>query len=167
MTTYITLADLQVFRPDIDPARADALIKSAEAQALTAAPDIGLEAFVTDSNKMEVLKGILRGAILRWDDLLNTGQSLTARSETAGPFSHNETVDTRQPGGVSLWPSELDKIRNLVGGNTGKAFAINTNPGVYDSPHSPICALNFGANYCSCGAILTNLLYPLYEAVDF
>lgn len=29
--------------------------------------------------------------------------------------------------------------------------------------HAEICALNFKATYCSCGADLTNDQYPLYE----
>lgn len=41
------------------------------------------------------------------------------------------------------------------------SFAIDTawNAGV----HAAICALNFGALYCSCGADLTNYAYPLFE----
>lgn len=31
------------------------------------------------------------------------------------------------------------------------------------SGHADICTLNFGGLYCSCGASLTNYLYPLYE----
>jgi hypothetical protein len=42
------------------------------------------------------------------------------------------------------------------------AFAVDT-VGFRNAVHSDICALNFGALYCSCGAVLTNLVYPLYE----
>lgn len=41
------------------------------------------------------------------------------------------------------------------------AFAIDTYGGA--SVHSEVCALYFGALYCSCGADLTNYTYPLYE----
>jgi hypothetical protein len=41
------------------------------------------------------------------------------------------------------------------------AFAIDTMP-TTGLIHADICALNFGATYCSCGAILTGS-YPLWE----
>jgi hypothetical protein len=41
------------------------------------------------------------------------------------------------------------------------AFAVDT-VGVVINGHADICALNFGAMYCSCGAVLTQAL-PLYE----
>jgi len=44
---------------------------------------------------------------------------------------------------------------------TGGAFTIDTIGAV--SVHSEVCALYFGALYCSCGADLTNYTYPLWE----
>ena len=44
---------------------------------------------------------------------------------------------------------------------TGKAFSITPSGG--RSPHMPWCSLMLGANYCSCGADLTDYQYPLYE----
>jgi hypothetical protein len=44
---------------------------------------------------------------------------------------------------------------------TGKAFSITPSGGC--SAHMPWCNVNFGANWCSCGADLTNYEYPLYE----
>jgi hypothetical protein len=44
---------------------------------------------------------------------------------------------------------------------TTRAFSIR--PDGYGSVHMPWCALLFLANYCSCGADLTNYQYPLYE----
>ncbi len=41
------------------------------------------------------------------------------------------------------------------------AFSIDTTP-TTTVIHADICALNFGALYCSCGAVLTGL-FPLYE----
>lgn len=46
---------------------------------------------------------------------------------------------------------------------TGGAFSVDMAAGYELSPHADICSLNFGATYCSCGASLTNLMYPLYE----
>lgn len=48
---------------------------------------------------------------------------------------------------------------------SGGAFAIDTEPR-YTSNHADICALRFGALYCSCGAVITNLLFPLYERTE-
>ena len=44
---------------------------------------------------------------------------------------------------------------------TGGAFTIDTIGAV--SVHSEVCALYFGALYCSCGADLTNYTHPLWE----
>lgn len=44
---------------------------------------------------------------------------------------------------------------------TGKAFSITPSGGAV--VHMPWCAIMLGANYCSCGADLTNYEYPLYE----
>jgi hypothetical protein len=41
------------------------------------------------------------------------------------------------------------------------AFAVDT-VGTQITQHADICALRFGALYCSCGAVLT-MLFPLYE----
>lgn len=43
----------------------------------------------------------------------------------------------------------------------GKAFSIDTVGS--RAVHADICAINFGAIYCSCGADLTDYRYPLYE----
>lgn len=167
MADYITLADIQVFRADVDVNKTNALIASARAQAIEAVPAILTATFIADVNKMEVLKGILRGAVLRWYD--NGDQGISAKQQAAGPFSISETIDTRQPGGYSLWPSEIERISRAAFGNqaSGKAFAINTVPGTGASPHADICSINFGATYCSCGAVLTNNLYALYETVSY
>lgn len=46
--------------------------------------------------------------------------------------------------------------------SSGGAFALDmVSTGA--SPHADICAVNFGGLYCSCGAVLTNLLFPLWE----
>ena len=46
-------------------------------------------------------------------------------------------------------------------GGEGKAFGIDTSP--WRAVHADICAINFGAIYCSCGADLTGYQFPLYE----
>lgn len=61
----------------------------------------------------------------------------------------------------------LDEWWNLLGlvDKSEGAFAIDT-IGTRYSAHADICALVFGALYCSCGATLTNLYYPLYERTE-
>lgn len=58
----------------------------------------------------------------------------------------------------------LDEWWALLGlaGDTGSAYTIDTYP-TRGGVHSPICALVFGAAYCSCGSDLTRYEYPLYE----
>jgi hypothetical protein len=55
------------------------------------------------------------------------------------------------------WWDLLDPNASAIGG----AFSVDT--ATITAPlHADICSLNFGATYCSCGAILT-LALPLYE----
>lgn len=50
-------------------------------------------------------------------------------------------------------------LLGLTSESTG-AFSIDTT--AVGSVHAAMCALNFGATYCSCGADLTNYAYPLF-----
>lgn len=43
----------------------------------------------------------------------------------------------------------------------GRAFSVR--PTASSCVHMPWCSYMLGANYCSCGADLTNYQYPLYE----
>jgi hypothetical protein len=60
----------------------------------------------------------------------------------------------------------IDEWWTLLGltAPTGGAFSVD----VFNltGNHAAICALAFGALYCSCGADLTNYEYPLYELDD-
>ncbi len=58
----------------------------------------------------------------------------------------------------------IDEWWSLLGltAPTGGAFGVDVF-GLTGAGHAEICALNFGALYCSCGAVLTNELYPLWE----
>jgi len=62
-----------------------------------------------------------------------------------------------------FWPSEIDQLRDLCRGeDTSGAYAIDTLAGLTGIVHADTCSLNFGAAYCSCGAVLTQN-FPLYE----
>ena len=102
-------------------------------------------------------KLVLLGAVKRWAE----AGSGAFQQQTAGPFG--VTVDTRQRSGFNLWPSEIQELQAICStGSVGReAFSIDTAPSVGDN-HADICDIRWG-DTCSCGAILTQGLYPLYE----
>lgn len=79
------------------------------------------------------------------------------RSLSTGPFSVTFAGDS--PGGV--WMTDEERAMLAPPEETSGAFSIDTVPtgGVV---HAESCSINFGAEHCSCGAILTGLM-PLYE----
>jgi hypothetical protein len=149
----LAASDLTPFISGIDPAKAAAMVQDATAMASLVAPCI-LE---DDFPYVMAARAILRGAVLRWHEA-GTG---AFQSTQTGPFG--AMVDTRQQRRGMFWPSEIEQLQSLCATSkrTGKAFDIDTT----NSPtivHADICALNFGAEYCSCGAVLTGL-FPLAE----
>ena len=154
---YLTAADLEPFSPGIDPVKAEAMIDDAVAQAVLVAPCLANEDDLTDHQKAAV-KAVLRAAILRWDD---TGSG-AFRQETVGPFTVSH--DTRQGRRPLFWPSEINQLealcRQVTGSVSGQAFSIDTAPG-FGTYHRDICALHFGAVYCSCGADIAGR--PIFE----
>lgn len=147
----LTLSDLEPFA-DIPPQRAQAMIDDALALAARVAPCI------TDLNfeYADAAKAVIRGAILRWNEA-GTG---ALQQQQVGPFG--QTLDTRQQRRGMFWPSEIEQLQDLCRGEapTG-AFDIDTVGTRGRLGHADICSLNFGATYCSCGYVLTQL-YPLY-----
>lgn len=147
----LTPADLEPFAT-IDPVKAQAMIDDALALAAVLAPCILTEGFAYDA----AAKAIIRGAVVRWHE---AGAGAT-QSQTAGPFGM--TIDTKQQRRGMFFDNEVDQLRLLCqgAGDTSGAFAVDTvSPGTW---HQDICAVNFGAGYCSCGADLTQS-FPLYE----
>ena len=102
-------------------------------------------------------KLILIGAVSRW---AKAGDGALTQW-TAGPFAGN--TDTRQSTGYKLWPSEIRELQDIckTGDDDKGAFSIDTVGCA--TVHADICALNFGASYCSCGADIAG--WPLYEVV--
>lgn len=81
-------------------------------------------------------------------------QGLT--SETIGEYSYRRTGGS----GVYLTAEEKSAISAAGGVEASGIFAVDT---VGTSvTHADICAVNFGAIYCSCGALLS-LAGPLWE----
>lgn len=148
----ITTDDLTPFAT-ITPAKAEAMIADAMAIATLIAPCIATDDFAHP----DAAKAIIRGAVLRW----NEAGSGALQQETAGPFSG--TLDTRQIRRGMYWPSEITQLQDLCKDEQiSVAFSIDTLP-AFATGHAEICSLNFGAQWCSCGAVLTNGIYPLYE----
>lgn len=146
----ISVNDLSAFA-EIPMAKALAMIEDAVALAARVAPCIVEESFAHDG----AAKAILRGAILRWHE----AGSGAIQSESIDDYSR--TVDNRQQRRGMFWPSEIEALQELCRGELSGAFGIDT-VAYRGSLHADICTLNFGALYCSCGAVLTQDL-PLYE----
>lgn len=73
-------------------------------------------------------KLILLGTLKRWAEA--GAGALTQHSQTAGPFNHSESYDTRQRTGYNLWPSEITELQSLCNGQarSGRAFEVDTMP---------------------------------------
>lgn len=139
---------------EIDETTAFAMIEDCMAMAALYAPCIVEESFAHPA----AAKAILRGAVLRWHEAGSGAYS--AETQQAGPFGHTVTMDTRQQRRGMFWPSEINQLRELCQSSKAGAFSVDTAAG-YGSSHAEICSLNFGATYCSCGAVLAGV--PLYE----
>jgi hypothetical protein len=146
----LTPEDLAPFAT-IEPAKAQAMIDDAMALAARIAPCILDDGF-TDPG---AARAILRGAVLRWHDAGSGALS----SQSAGPFA--QVIDNRQPRRGLFWPSEIEQLQDLCKADSTGAFSVDT-VAAPAAQHADICALRFGARYCSCGAVLTMNL-PLYE----
>jgi hypothetical protein len=137
---------------NIPEAKALAMIQDALALAARVAPCILEDAFLYDA----AARAILRGAVLRW---LDAG---TGALQQQSVDDYSQTVDTRQQRRGMFWPSEIQQLQDLCKGEeTSGAYAVDM-VSAASVVHADICALNFGAEYCSCGAVLTQNL-PLYE----
>jgi hypothetical protein len=153
---FLTIDDLENFIEITNPIKAQAMIDDASAIAVLVAPCLADEDDLTAA-QVAAVKAVLRGAIIRWND---AGSGAIA-SETAGPFS--QTLDTRQQRKAMFWPAEIEQLQQICSGTgAGGIFSIDTVPGCGPVIHADICALNFGATYCSCGAVLTGM-WPLWE----
>lgn len=87
-------------------------------------------------------------------------KGLQSRTEAAGPFNDTERWNAADSG-VYLTGRERAAIAAAANVESSSGvFSIDTFAA--GSGHADICAINFGAGYCSCGYDLT-LAYPLYE----
>ncbi len=154
--TIITPADLAPFAT-IDTAKADAMIADAMADASRVAPCIDDDLLAAE--KLPQFRSVLRAALLRWHEA-GTG---ALQAQQAGIYG--QTLDTRQVRKGMFWPSEIESLQAICKGDedTSGAYSVDTVGFAGNMGHADICVLNFGGIYCSCGAVLTAGLYPLYE----
>lgn len=145
-----------------DPDLVQLMVDGLNAKAARIAPCLASTTPPPTPEQLAEAKLILIGTIRRWAEA-GTG---AFQQQAAGPFS--VSTDTRQRAGWNMWPSDIEALQDLCAGDTsgdGKAFAVDTVPtSGYPYIHAQICALNFGADYCSCGAILAGV--PLWEKDD-
>jgi hypothetical protein len=152
MTVTITIDDLTPFAPGIPQDKADAMIKDAMAMARLIAPCID----DVDFAYADQAEAIIKGAIIRWHE---SGQGvLTGR--TALGFS--QTLDTRIPRRSMYLDSEIADLKALcsVAVPADKSSAWGYDTLGTGTLHDDVCALTFGANYCSCGADIAGT--PIY-----
>ena len=138
--------DLSPFA-NIASAKAEAMIDDATGQALTVAPCLAED--LTPVQRKAV-KGILRTAILRWNDAGSGGKVSSQLS--AGPFQQSDTIDTTQQRRGVFYPSEIRALQAICKRKPAP-YAIDMGAR-QATPHTPWCARSMGANYCDCGAEL-------------
>lgn len=145
----VTPADLAPFA-SIDETKAAAMIEDALAIAASIAPCI----LTAEFEFAGAAKAIIRGAILRWNE---AGSGAYAQ-QTTGPFS--ASIDTRVARRGMFWPSEITDLQKLCSASgSGGAWSIDT--ATTYGMHADMCSINFGAEYCSCGADIAG--FPLWE----
>lgn len=150
--TILTVEDLAKIQPDIDRQRAQEFIDDALALAVLVAPCLA----EPSAEVIPAAKAILRGAVLRWYEA-GTG---VVTQQTAGPFS--QTVDTSRTRRNQFFPNEIMQLQKICKESTrGAAFTVR--PRVTSGAHAQICALHFGAQYCSCGSDINGGAGPLGE----
>ncbi len=152
----LTLADLTPFAPDLTEAKANAMIADALALAEQAAPCLGDAEL--DPKKAAAAKAVLRGAILRWNESGQGGRSQVSETDTVGPFQRQyaESFDTTKPRRSLFWPSEIEQLQKICATDGGgrSAWGYDT-AGGSSLQHAETCAINLGATFCDCGAVLT------------
>lgn len=156
------MAAVQLVPEDLEPfaeiprPKAEAMIEDVLAMAAAVAPCITSPTFTKD----RAARAILRGAVLRWHDAGNG--AVQTEQTSIDDYSRSQTVDTRSSRRGLFWPGEITDLQRLCAeSGSGGAFTIDLGP-TGGSYHADICALRFGALYCSCGAVLTGGA-PLWE----
>lgn len=107
MPIDLTPSDLAPFA-DIPPDKANEMIRGAVARASQFAPCLDDDAFPYG----EAARDIIRDVVLRRHE--SGAGAVTTTADATGPYSHSQTVDTRQFGARGLYrPSEITELQAL------------------------------------------------------
>lgn len=117
----LEISDLAPFLPNMDEAKAQAMIEDALALAVIVAPCIDSPEFANTA----AAKAVLRSAVLRWYE---TGVGATT-TQTAGPFA--QTIETKDRRGM-FWPSEIELLQSLCRKTEAVSDAFTVTP--YGAP---------------------------------
>lgn len=141
---------------DIWIGRAERLIRRSVPD-LQARLDVEADADPVSTDLLETVRDVVVEMVT--EVFLNPDRKRSSQT-TTGPFTENTTFGGDNPGRLVLTADQLSLLSGVTGGS-GSAFNIDTTSGASGIMHADICSVNFGAVYCSCGAILTQYL-PLY-----
>lgn len=117
--SLVTLADLRAINPEIEDTKAQALIDDAVSYAVLKIPALSGVLTATQSS---AVRGILREQVLR---RYANGDG-NVQQQSAGPFSM--TIDARTTLAPIVSAHALDRLRDVLGINTARAFAIDMTP---------------------------------------
>lgn len=127
----LQVTDLLPFAPDIDQAKAAAMVEDTTARAVRIAPCLDNEEALSES-AMKAAKAILRDIVLRWNDVGSGARTTRSTNATTGPYGFNQS-ETLEPGSkVRFFPSEIRELQALCSEESpakGKAFSVNMIPG--------------------------------------
>ena len=147
---FATLEEFKARWPDF-PAGADAhatvLLEDASQFILDTVPAAETAAPAT---RRRIVCAVVRRAMAA-DDF----PGMESVQQSAGPFSVTQKA-TNPHGDFYLTKQE----KKALGAGAQKAFGVQV-AGNATAMHLPWCSLNFGANYCSCGADIAGV--PIYE----
>jgi hypothetical protein len=124
MTNLLILADLRPFVDNLDVNRAQAIIEDLLSLAVVRVPAL-LGPLSVD--QQDAARGVLREQALR---RYSNGAG-DVQQQTAGPFT--VTVDSRSSRVPILSDHALNRLRQIVGVDSGKAFSVDTTPAEADS----------------------------------
>ena len=142
----------------IEDGQLETMLAGLNAKASRVAPCLTATDPAPTADLLAEAKLILLGVVSRWAEA--GAGAFTQETSVTGPYTHMQTVDTRQRTGYNLWPTEIGQLQDLCRTGGTSAFSVDTAPSVCGE-HLLWCSLNFGATYCSCGVDIA--LEPIFE----
>lgn len=135
----LTVEEILVFNPDLPTDKIEVLIRDGLALARRAAPCIDEDSFMYP----EAAAAIIRAAVLRWAE--SGGGAISSQTNVAGPFTQQQSWDTRQARRSLFFPSEVTELQRLCQTNKRAAFSVDTIPDPVMRPHPTPEGVLFGS----------------------